>query len=384
MLPSRTLSTLRSLPLRTLSTLRSLPLDIIDIISSYIVDYDYEPIIPVCWSSFSWNRHPIVIDYIIKMRPPENEINWIGILDNPSIKKSELFLLYNKMDFLKSILNSNEWYYIRYENEIKNIFNYLELKVNWDELCLTGNNVELLKMYPEKINWTLLSANNNDEVVDFLLENKSNIDYKQLSINKNNKVVKLLFENKDMVDLTNIALNENSKVFPIFIEYHFQTYYNQYIIDYGKLSHYGNDNVIKFLHTINKIHWRSLCLNINSNYAIELLKLNPQNIFWSFLCMNTNSKIIDILELYSYNIDWSILSENNNTDVVLFLLKNKNNICFVRMCLNNNNPIAIKYIMDNLTDKNYNLFSHNTGIFKPLYNKEKIKEKTNSLKNILL
>ena len=64
---------------------------------------------------------------------------------------------------------------------LKDFLDYFD----WNELSMNPNAINLLKQYPEKINWKNLCLNNNPEVIDLLEKNKDKINWTNLSQNEN-------------------------------------------------------------------------------------------------------------------------------------------------------------------------------------------------------
>jgi hypothetical protein len=152
----------------------------------------------------------------------------------------------------------------------------------WKCLSMNPNFTDFLeKKYPDKIDWELLSFNEN---AIHLIEKK--------------------LEGSSLTDKSNVEtrfLNEKPSE-----------------ISWKYLS--SNANAIHLLeNNLDKIDWEFLSLNRN---AIHLIKKNLDKINWNILCLNPNA--IDLLENNIEKIDWTNLSLNQNARDLL--LKNINKI----------------------------------------------------------
>jgi hypothetical protein len=66
------------------------------------------------------------------------------------------------------------------------------MKINWSNLSLNPNAIDLLQANPHMINWKKLSANPN--AITLLEHNKDKIDWEMLSENPSTDAIKLLEE----------------------------------------------------------------------------------------------------------------------------------------------------------------------------------------------
>ena len=78
-------------------------------------------------------------------------------------------------------------------------------KINWHELSLNPNAIELLKENKDKINWKKLS--NNLNAIELFENNKNEICWDKLSTNPN--AIELLTENQDKISWPLFSQNPN-------------------------------------------------------------------------------------------------------------------------------------------------------------------------------
>jgi hypothetical protein len=161
----------------------------------------------------------------------------------------------------------------------------------------------------------LLSSNPSESVLDFLEQNKNRIHINALQENTNNRSKKILM------------------------------------------------NLLRGRH--NFIRWDLLCRN-SGDWALELLKKNPERIIWYKLCENPNKKAVDLI---LKNIDiierlnlWSNLSLNTNDRIIdLLLSKNKIYIFNWKVLSYNSNDRAIDLLEENIEKIDWWGLSGNTN-----------------------
>jgi predicted HAD superfamily phosphohydrolase len=81
--------------------------------------------------------------------------------------------------------------------------------IDWNILSGNENAFELLKQYPHKINWCILSNNKNEKVIELLKENREKINWNMLSMNPN--AIDILKQNVDRINWN--LLSSNSSIF---------------------------------------------------------------------------------------------------------------------------------------------------------------------------
>ena len=80
---------------------------------------------------------------------------------------------------------------LKLQDWLKDFLDYLD----WNELSKNPLAFDLLKQYPEKINWKNLCLNIHPNVIDLLEKNKDKINWTNLS--KNPIAIDILKKNKD-------------------------------------------------------------------------------------------------------------------------------------------------------------------------------------------
>ena len=140
-------------------------------------------------------------------------------------------------------------------------------KLNWRNVSLNPNAIDLLKENPDEIDWDFLSRNPN--AIDLLKNNQDKVNWSKLSSNHN--AIDLLENNQDKVNWSKLSSNHNAiDLIKKQIEYENSLTTEKY-----------ND-----LYFEDKINWYNLSKNPN---AIELLTNNQDKIYWKYLSENPNA-----------------------------------------------------------------------------------------------
>lgn len=213
-------------------------------------------------------------------------------------------------------------------------------RINWKAFCCNphpetiGILKEKMKEDPDNINqyrhWSSLSSNISDEAIEFLKENRGNIDWKILSGNTNLKAIKLLKEKiraNLRYDLDWFAICRNENAMDIITDALYGKQVRPWDIMWATLARNTNPKAIKIIewgliHEADKIKWFELSPNPS---AIAILLKNKSNIVWSTFSGNTNITMPGAIELLmdkiakdeengkasgGNNLSWSKLSEN--------------------------------------------------------------------------
>ena len=237
--------------------------------------------------------------------------------------------------------------------------------LDWGYLSKNPNAIDMLKMYPNKIDWVWLSSNPNPEAIELLKANLENIDWGFLSMNPNSEAIELLKANPDNINWDMLSGNSNPIAVQLLKE-------NPDEIHWGNLSGNSNPNAIKLLEKrinennkidedefeddfdyFDKIDWDKLSANPN---AIRLLKANPEKINWEGLSANPNS--FELLKKYPEKIVWEDLSLNRNA--IKLLKKYPKKINWTSLSSNIN---AIELLKENQGRINWIDLSANPAIF---------------------
>jgi ribosomal protein L24E len=266
------------------------------------------------WSALSLNPNPIAL-YILSQN--------LTKIDNLNLMMNKNTRAFSNKFYLKYLI-SNDDTYMEMFSANSNDLDLLKInieKINWAYLSKNPNAIELLKTNPQNIDWTYLSSNPN--AIELLKANPQNINWYNLSSNPN--AIELLKANPNMINWHNLS---------------------------------GNPSAIELLkENPEKIDWKILSGNPS---AIELLEQNPEKIKWSMVCNIQKKEAIDLirnhLEKNRYNyLDWCELS-----------------------C----NPFAIELLKENPRRIHWDELSLNPAIFQ--YNYEKIKESRKNFTNEII
>ena len=181
-------------------------------------------------------------------------------------------------------------------------------KINWDQLSINPNSINLLENNLKYINWELLSE--NTEAKDLIEKNLSKINWKRLS--KNPSMLHILEKHESKIDLENLAFNKNPNAEKILRKYnkYWYKYHDTDYIDENNLSSYRlftpNPIILNVLeNNLDRISNISLSKNPN---AISLLEKYPNIIDWNSFSSNPNG--IELLEKNKDKINWYYFSQN--------------------------------------------------------------------------
>lgn len=167
----------------------------------------------------------------------------------------------------------------------------------------------------EDLDWYALATNPHKCVIEFLKQNRKNINWAKLSENSSDAAVEFLLEERHMIDWWNASSNTHEKILALFEEE------KENLSEY-RLSKNPSDTAV--LHLINparycKIQWILFCQNPNDHAVDHIISIisenrNDKRIIWATLCENENPRVLDILR--------------NNKDKIVWASFLKNPICF--------------------------------------------------------
>jgi hypothetical protein len=198
----------------------------------------------ICWSSLTINTNAIPL---LKKYP--NKIVWFWLSKNTNAYELLLSNL-DKLIFLK----------LPY-------FNIEFMKfINWYLLLTNPETIEIIKLYPNKIDWDILSNINHDKTIQFLNNNIDKINWPILSFNTS--AIPILSKHIDKIDWYTLSLQP-----------------------------FAIDLLLK---NPNKINWETFNLNEN---AIPLLKENLDKVNWSIIMFNKNGK--EIIKNNEDKVKWT-------------------------------------------------------------------------------
>lgn len=225
------------------------------------------------WNSFAYNPSS---DAITTMLANKLQINWHIFCANKSIEMVDI--LFDKMEqdkVFETTFSHIIWSYISANN-------YTIVSKNHTQEYITKVHNKI-KNYiiknKKKINWNLLSENENDYAIQLLQENFDKINWIQLSYNSNPIAIRILLGNLDKINWDWLCLNKS-------------------------------ETIIQFLRQYrNKINWNILSSN-KSAAVIQLLRDFPENINWFYMSSNSSPEAIQLLSENIDKINWNELSSN--------------------------------------------------------------------------
>jgi hypothetical protein len=193
----------------------------------------------------------------------------------------------NAINFLRNNIKLIDWKDLSLNENINQILDIYKKKdiyyfiienlLDWNNLSDNLGAIELLKKYPNKINWVRLSRNPASGAIELLEQNIEKVDWNELCLNENPAAIKLLEKYKNVNEI------------------------NWFCLSY-------NPAAIKLLEqNIDRIDWMGLSKNPAAIYLIEKY---PDRIDFLSLCKNQNA--IELLEKYKYMIKnyWYNISSN--------------------------------------------------------------------------
>ncbi len=250
------------------------------------------------WNALSGNRNAIEI---LKTHP--DKINWDNLL---CIVNSGKYLYPlqcqghpspHYLQLIELLRNNSDkiiWKNIRNDNpHIIELLKAYPDKINWNELSRNENPqiIELLKAYPDKINWNELSRNENTNVIEFLKENLDKINWDTLSKNKN--AIELLKKHLDKINW-NCYFEHNSNSNDLLSDF-FE------IIEKKSMDVKLLDKIDNAVQYCEKRKWQQKSLETTD---VKLLRANIDKIDWFYLVLNQCDDVIQILKENADKISW--------------------------------------------------------------------------------
>jgi hypothetical protein len=240
-----------------------------------------------------------------------------------------------------------------------------------DKYSISANPVliDLIKTYPEIINWDGLSLNSHPYAIE-LIEKKledPQIDRDMsrkiswYSLSTNRSAIHILKANPDKIEWGALSCNPNA------IEL-----LKERIMENLDIDNMDVDDID--INLINKQIWWSYLSD--NDAAIELLLMKPDKIVW--VALNNNKNAIDLLEANPDKINWTNISNNSGAGHLI-----EQNLDKINWKLLTNNPCAIDLVKAN-QDKveEWYYLSQNPNIF--TYNYELLTERISCFKEELI
>lgn len=190
---------------------------------------------------------------------------------------------------------------------------------------------------------SMLSQQQHDDIVTFLVENPEYIDYDLFSRNPHPIAVQYILTHIDQYEAHWVYLSQNTNDDIVLYVLDHPNY-----INWNYLSANYNDIAVTYLlDHVNHIFWDQFSQNSNSK-AIDYLLDHPEYIRWKYFCIHNDERIVQYLLQHS-TILTSIsfyVSNNTHTDIVHYLLQHHlvDNYSFRK----NTNPYAITYIIQHI------------------------------------
>ena len=286
-------------------------------------------------------------------------VNWDNLYFNSHIGAKQL---YQKNKHLEECLIN--------ESDVN-----VDVNHNWKMLSANvsdSQTVELLMNNIDKIDWELLSGNNNDFAFEIINKYLNKLDYTTLSYNPHPNAVKILLTNPDKINWDWFSANTNSDIIPLLknhmdFEQDNQARLNnqELILMEKKLDNLALQDNLVILPTQDVQDSQVVLPTQVNDTKIELptqvndtkIELPKTRLSKCKLSANPNGKIIELLNFYPQYIDWATLS-SNNTNEAMEILKESTNIDFNEL-LKNTNEIAVDMIYSMVTNNNNNIPKQN-------------------------
>ena len=243
-----------------------------------------------------------------------------------------------------------------------------EEKIDWYNLSLNSNAIDLLLKNRDKINWNNFSLNPNG--VDILLENFDKIDLRKFAQNDNLPEVFDNIKNKlNWLDYT-ITLSKNKNSQKIFNKHRnyfkingLMSCFYEEVINNTRYNSSLTKDINELLEFENEINWKGFSANPK---AIDYLIKNPDKIDWDNLSLNPNG--IELLLKNPDKINWINLNLNESEEAIEVLEKNPDKINWTLL---SSNQFAIKLLEKNRDKIDYYSLWKNPAIFELDYKKMK-------------
>ena len=220
----------------------------------------YDPQIIRMMQDDDWEDMSAMPELIVVLEKNPEKINWEFLCENPAA-----------CHLIKKVIEEEGPY---------------SKKLYWSQICCNKSRaaIEILLDHINKIHWVLLSS--NPFALDILKQYPEEIDWENLSYVNDDRVIEFLEQNIDKIDWNNLSENIHPRAVALLKKYP------------------------------TKINWDILNFNTNSD-AIRLLESRPDKIKIEYLCSNENPEAILLLER-TKNIEniksfvvWHLLSENS-------------------------------------------------------------------------
>ena len=163
--------------------------------------------------------------------------------------------------------------------------------LNWYNLSANTNKcvIDFIKLYPNKIIWSILSANPCDAAVDLLLEEIQNgreAIWQTASNNTNERLIERFKKVKESLSIPLLCQNTA----PLAVRFVLSECYD-------------------------RINWKCFCKNPNDlavDHIMDILEKDndDKRVIWESLSANTNPRVFAILESNQFKIDWCHFIKN--------------------------------------------------------------------------
>jgi hypothetical protein len=267
-----------------------------------IIEKNLDKLDKKCWEMLSKNDNAIDL-----LKKNMSKISWSRLFWNRNPRKFEII-----KENIKLVLNNELLLYYLLTDKSKEV-------------------VDILKQYPDYINWSFISS--NPYAIDLLKENQKKICWFNLSRNPSPEAIKLLEQNPENIDWWQLSLNSSPEAIKLLKE-------NPENINWDWFSSNSNPEAIKLLkENPENIHWNSLLINKNPA-TTELLKNNIEKIDTFCLMLYPYAyKLFEKNKEYFYNLvdnygeniahvderhKW--VSKLNDPDYIIYLEKHQEKI----------------------------------------------------------
>lgn len=204
---------------------------------------------------------------------------------------------------------------------------------------------------PDKLDYGLLSLNENPLISSFLENHLEKVDWRVLCRNPN--AIPLLKKHLNKAPysrwsmINNISRNQNPEIIHLLEEMDMTTILDE--CDWFSLS--GNSGAVPLLQKYpEKIVWFEFCHHNHSPDIISLLEQHFDKINWKYL--SANPAAIPLLQKYPEKIDWRWLSSNPSPDVLPLLEKNLEKLEWRNL---SENPVAAPLLLKRAQQVHFNL-----------------------------
>jgi hypothetical protein len=249
-----------------------------------------------------------------------NWIQWAYFSDNPSTEAVTYLIQHpHRIHWVRFSKNPHELairYCIAHPD-----------KMVWRSFCTHTHPlalVHILTHRPDDMNWTHMSAQNNDTIVSWLLDHYPHRI--KPTCNPHPRMVQYLVD-QFLVPWRDWSVQPHDTILDVLFQ-------NPLCIWHTALAANPSDRATAYmLESIHRIRWNSFSKNSNDQ-AVAYLLAHPQHIDPVWFSGNTHKKAIDYMMAHPDKINWIMFSQHRSDQIVPFCMMHQDQIDWGHIALN--------------------------------------------------